>query len=235
VYDVFGGPVCQPLRSRKHMEDNGNITDTSTRKITLDDLKVSDDTAKRAMAAKQNLTHAAEMFPAEKWTQSIDGNKIGDGFYIAESRIPQTDDRQHQEWQKLRKEITQSEILLKNGFSVALLPEKDSLASHGTKNKRKIDALVDSKPTELKTIVGRPDKIWQNFKNAREKSTDQINVYLEIQSKQIKSLGYVKETLRSRILEYNKKGNGTITDGIIYVRLGNDGELQTWDVRDLLK
>ena len=201
----------------------------------MDDLRVLDDTAKRAIVAKKNLAHAAEMFSSEKWTQSIDGNKIGDGFYIAESRIPQTADRQHQEWQDLRKEIAQSEILLKKGLSVALLPEKDSPASHGTKNKRKIDALVDSTLTELKTIVGRPDKIWQNFKNAREKSTEQINVYLEIQSNQIKSLGYVKETLRSRILEYNKKGSGNITDGLIYVRLGNDGELQTWDVKDLLK
>ncbi|MCQ2594832.1 MAG: phage minor capsid protein [Treponemataceae bacterium] len=166
---------------------------------------------KPQLQTTKNLEVADTLFPGEKWEEK------SSGLFVAKSRNSTVKN----EIEKLKKEISQAEILSGQGHVVYLPPEIGE-------NKH-FDAIVDGRKTELKTVTGNIRAVGERFRDALKQGDDIFirtsnKVQREIYSKLI---GETKTLIEKKAL--------TKTTGNIYVWIDNEKKLYKWDLSEIIK
>jgi hypothetical protein len=159
-------------------------------------------------------------YPNEKWLDSFNNEPLGINIKMAETRAPIN--KQQRDF--FMKELEQARLLANEGKSVYFLPEK------GAEGEKHPDAIIDGRVTELKTVTGKLEKVWKNFNTARKKSSEPIDVFLYIDSKDKNiSLKNIRNLLSGKIKQNNLEG------GRIIIRISGANTTHFWNVDDLIK
>jgi hypothetical protein len=169
-----------------------------------------------------------KLFPNEEWLQTVDGEYVGDYLYLAKSRIPTDTNRQSDEWLKLRKEISQSKMIISVEGSVVHLVPENNIA----RNIRKFDTVTNGSPLELKTVNG--------FLGMRDQF---VNSRGQAKNANIRGTGFLSEKsvvdgLVDKIVYSVKEGKVKLEDfdyGVVTVYLEKNSKILAFEIRDLAR